>query len=953
MMVRTRQVVLIVALLLLLSSAKDGTIVRLTSNTGANLYPTINIDHVKHKRTIAWFTDWDDTFNVYVKDYRSRKWRTHRVTGGGSACGLGPRHAVDHHKWAIHVAWYQSQNEGYDVFHGRSTDGGKSWAVTRVTDGPEIDVNPATFVRSNSDVHMTWERGPEGARDIMVASSWDKGRTWTQGPVSTVVSDDSRPVVAVTSNGFIHVAWQRHEGIDVDILHAVSKDNGKNWNLHNITADTLRQTNPDIAVRGNDVYVAWEGMDPECNATYCPITVNIARSSNDGATWEMSAVAGMELYRPSIVTSGNERVLLAAEHRTSTSSEVVYGFSKNRGRTWDVRQVSDAEGEDSNPSIAVTYRGKVHLVWQGTSRGHSEIYHVEFWPKAGPLEIATPTPDPKDMVEPTPLPLPNVTILPEGEPEGTPPAATTIPDPSPEPDPDDDPEDDPNPFPDPSPGATPDPNPTPVPTPLPTLVPTIIPTLVPTTVPTVVPTTLPDGDVTLVPTTIPTQVPTTVATTVPTIAPTAVPTDVPDDGPEPSPGGTGDGPASTPGPRPTLDESAFDQEGAPASVPSDPLAAAISDMAKEAGCAVVCAGMPVECNDNCADLLELERLLTSPVFQDKLLVLMALKGERPPDLEGLVQAAWRSLGDGDLASARDTIGRIRDEVDLVRNDDTGVVTLTHHEFVPQQEAEAVAIPAVMALFDLTSLFGGDVDELAEDALETSKNIRTVMDVSVTGQVVQVDTEGSEVTDGEAATATMVKLTVENTKEEDQEDFCIVQVIPKTFAESVKGLTFKQDVKVVVEDPVVLWSVDRLKGKKKVDLAFSVKKQVDNAAMSDMKITFVKLPGWRCKELDPRPEVRIGGLGGTGSAINWLSIFVGVVVLVVIAGSVAIARSSRGEAKTVPGAETTTDRTTYQHTAGYYPASAPGQNSAAGRTQYYHAPEWRGSQEGQGPRQKGG
>lgn len=951
-MVRTRLVVLVVALLLLLSSAKDGTIVRLTSNAGANLYPTINIDHVKHKSTIAWFTDWDDTFNVYVKDFRSRKWRTHRVTGGGGACGLGPRHAVDHHKWAVHVAWYQVRDEGYDIFHGRSTDGGKSWAVTRVTDGPEIDVNPALFVRSNGEVHMTWERGPEGARDIMVASSWDKGRTWTQGPVSTVVSDDSRPVVTVTSNGHIHVAWQRHEGIDVDILHAVSTDNGQSWNRHNITADTLRQTNPDIAVRGNDVYVAWEGMDPACNATYCPITVNIARSSDDGTTWEMNAVAGMELYRPSIVISGKWRVLLAAEHRTGESSEVVYGFSSDLGRTWDVRQVSDAEGEDSNPSIAVTYGGKVHIVWQGTSRGHSDLYHVEFWPRAGPLEIAMPTPDPDDMVEPTPLPLPNVTILPEEEPEGTPPAATTIPEPTPEPDP----EEDPNPYPDPSPGATPDPNPTPVPTPLPTLVPTTIPTWIPTTVPTVVPTILPGGDVSLVPTTVPTQVPSTVATTVPTTVPTAfpsaIPTDAPDDGREPTPGGTEDGPASTPRPRPTLDESTLDQGGAPASVPSDPLAAAISDMAKEAGCAAVCMGMPVECNDNCADLLELERVLTSPVFQDKLLVLMALKGERPSDLEGLVQAAWRSLGDGDLAGARDTIGRIRDEVDLVRNDDTGVTTLTRHEFVPQQEAEEVAIPAVMALFDLTSLFGGDAAELTEDALETSKKLRTVMDVSVTGQVVQVDSEGSEVTDGEAATATMVKLTVENTEEEDQEDFCIVQVIPKTFAESVKGLTFKQDVKVVVEDPVVLWSVDRLKGKKKLDLAFSVQKPVENADMSNMKITFVKLPGWRCKELDPRPEVRIGGLSGAGSVINWLSIFVGVVVLVVIAGSVAITRGSRGEAKTVPAAETTTDRTAYQHTAGYYPASAPAQNAAAGRTQWYHAPDWRGSQE-QGPRQNGG
>ena len=948
-MVSTRQLVLVMVLLLLLGSAKDGKIVRLTSNAGANLFPIINIDHSKHKRTIAWFTDWDDTFNVYVKDFRSKKWRTHRVTGGGSACGLGPRHAVDHHKWAIHVAWYQVQDEGFDIFHGRSTDGGKSWAVTRVTDGPELDVNPALFVRSNGDVHMTWERGPEGARDIMVASSWDKGRTWTQGAVSTVVSDDSNPVVGVTTNGRLHVAWQRHEGIDVDILHAVSEDNGLSWDLHNITADTLRQTNPDIAVRGNDVYVAWEGMDPACNATYCPITVNIARSSNSGATWEMNAVAGMELSRPSIVTSGKKRVLLTAEHRTSMSSEIVYGFSSNLGRTWDVQQVSDAEGEDSNPSIAVTYRGKVHIVWQGTSRGHSDLYHVEFWPRAGPLEIATPTPDPDDMAEPTPLPLPNVTILPEEEPEGTPPAATTIPETTPEPDPEDDPEDDPNPYPDPSPGATPDPNPTPVPTPLPTVVPTIIPSLVPTTVPTVVPTTLPDGDVTLVPTTVPTQY----ATTVPTTVATAAPTDAPDDGTGPSPDEPEDGPASTPGPRPTLDESTLDQGGAPASVPSDPLAAAISDMAKEAGCAAVCTGMPVECNDNCADLLELERLLTSPVFQDKMLVLMALKGERPPDLDGLVQAAWRSLGDGDLAGARETIGRIRDEVDAVRNDDTGVTTLTRHEFVPQQESEAVAIPAVMELFDLSKLFGGDAEELTENALETSKNIRTVMDVSVTGQVVQVDSEGSELTDGEAATATMVKLTVENTKEEDQEDFCIVQVVPKTFAESVKGLTFKQDVKVVVEDPVVLWSVDRLKGKKKVDLAFSVKKQVDNAAMSDMKITFVKLPGWRCKELNPRPEVRIGGLGGADSAINWLSIFIGVVLLVVIAGSVALARSSHGVAKTVPSTEGTTGRTTYQHTAGYYPASAPGQNAAAGRSNWYHAPEWRGSQEGRGPRQNGG
>ena len=423
--------------------------------------------------------------------------------------------------------------------------------------------------------------------------------------------------------------------------------------------------------------------------------------------------------------------------------------------------------------------------------------------------------------------------------------------------------------------------------PVPTMVPSLVPTLIPTTVPTTSPTTLPDGSVTLLPTLIATMVPSMVPTMVPGPGPTASATD---------PNGTDVAGVPGSGGELVTEGIDLDQSSIPSSVPADPVAAAIHDLAEEMGCAVVCAGRPEGCDDACEDLLDVERKVASPLFQERLLVQMAVSSTPPPGLERHLQSAWRRLDEGDVTGVQETVQRVQGIIKERLAIDVAVNTVSKSSFTPQLEPEEVAIPSVLELFDIESSLGETAEKIVDGVVAASKAVRERMGVVITGHVMEVALQTAEGT-GEPKIATVVTLSVENTGTDDEEDFCILQLIPKALASSVTDVTFRQDVRVVVNDPVVLWSVDRLKSGSKVDLSFSVQKQVSQEDVEASRITFLKLPGHQCRELSAKPGGGSGWgtttAGGALSTIKSLIPWIAVLMVLSLIGAAVRLRVRRG------------------------------------------------------------
>lgn len=124
----------------------------------------------------------------------------------------------------VHVVWGDQtagRKEQY-VRYIRSEDGGVSWGPSvrvsadpvRINDDVPTDIVPALAVSPSGAVCVAWHGFYLGmgvdAEEIYVACSDDGGETWST-PVNVSRSREIisiRPVMAVGSNGALHVAWE-------------------------------------------------------------------------------------------------------------------------------------------------------------------------------------------------------------------------------------------------------------------------------------------------------------------------------------------------------------------------------------------------------------------------------------------------------------------------------------------------------------------------------------------------------------------------------------------------------------------------------------------------------------------------------------------------------------------------------------------------------------------------
>lgn len=278
-----------------------------------------------------------------------------RVDRGGSDA-TAPELACDGE--TVWVVWEDARDgelANRNIYSSSSEDGGVTWpdqdvALDADLEGDHMSLGPV-IVAAGDAVYVSWFDSPDGAYDIFLQASLDRGRTWRPGP-ARVESDaagaaySAWPHLVADGDGTVVVVWEDSRNGGTDIYANVSRDHGDDWG-EDVRLDggdepgAANSFSPSLARDGDDVYVAWQ------------------------------------------------------DERSGSSRDVLLVHSTDGGGSWSepVRADSDAEGmfDSINVDLAVT-GGRLQVVWQDDRSGGYDIYHRVFedggW-KWGELRLDT------------------------------------------------------------------------------------------------------------------------------------------------------------------------------------------------------------------------------------------------------------------------------------------------------------------------------------------------------------------------------------------------------------------------------------------------------------------------------------------------------------------------------------------------------------------------------------
>lgn len=106
-----------------------------------------------------------------------------------------------------HIIWADLNPGSWEIYYKKSTDGGTTWDMKRLTYNSGYSVNPAIAVDSNNYIHVVWEDLSPGDREIFYKRSTNGGTSWITRRLSWISGKSMEPTIAVDSIHNIHVAW--------------------------------------------------------------------------------------------------------------------------------------------------------------------------------------------------------------------------------------------------------------------------------------------------------------------------------------------------------------------------------------------------------------------------------------------------------------------------------------------------------------------------------------------------------------------------------------------------------------------------------------------------------------------------------------------------------------------------------------------------------------------------
>lgn len=236
----------------------------------------------------------------------------------------------------------------------RSTDGGATWVNTppglrALMPGGgdfDVDVDKVTGTLYTSDLWLG---------SSTVASSTNKGASWTSNPISTLIQD--RQWIATAGNGRVyHVTHQLPTGVTV----ARSLDGGVTFPVQSLAMHILDRTGC-ICPPGNMVVEGGtDALTDKVGVIAYTSTGGIifARSTNGGTTFAVRSVqagqSGVQTMGafPVVADAGGGKLVAVWQEMLGNSSRVKMSRSTDWGNTWSAGSVIVSTGTSVFPWVA-------------------------------------------------------------------------------------------------------------------------------------------------------------------------------------------------------------------------------------------------------------------------------------------------------------------------------------------------------------------------------------------------------------------------------------------------------------------------------------------------------------------------------------------------------------------------------------------------------------------------
>ena len=331
----------------------------------------------------------------------------------------------------IHVVYFDNSIDhlNYEIYYKKSTDGGSNWSTKRLTWNPGESIYASIAVDSSDNIHVTWQDGSPGNREIYYKRSTNAGTSWSTTKRQTNNSGDSRnPVISADSSGNIHLVWFDFTPGDSEIFYKKSTDGGNIWlATSRLTWNSGSSVSPGMAIDSNGhIHVVWEDSTPGNSELYYKKSTNggtswsttkrltwssgishtnkgclgidssdrihivwsdntpgdnqiyYKRSESGGDTWTSSKRLTWnsdDSSYPSIAFDSNNHIHVVFHDGPSQNCDIYYKKSTNNGATWNTNRLSWSSGDSLFPDVALDFDDTIHVFWHDDSTGMDQIYY--------------------------------------------------------------------------------------------------------------------------------------------------------------------------------------------------------------------------------------------------------------------------------------------------------------------------------------------------------------------------------------------------------------------------------------------------------------------------------------------------------------------------------------------------------------------------------------------------
>ena len=191
--------------------------------------------------------------------------------------------------------------------------------------------------------------------------------TWTSGI-------SYGPRVAVDPSGDLHLAWHDSKSGNSEIYYTKGADGGATWSANRrLTWTSGISECPAIATDpAGHIHVLWHDNMPGNYEVY------YKRSTDGGATWSsnrrLSSTSGIS-KNPALAFDSSSDLHVVWQDSTPGNYEIFHIKSTDGGAAWSaVQRLTSTSGMSQIPAMAVDPSGNIYIVWQDDTPGNPELY---------------------------------------------------------------------------------------------------------------------------------------------------------------------------------------------------------------------------------------------------------------------------------------------------------------------------------------------------------------------------------------------------------------------------------------------------------------------------------------------------------------------------------------------------------------------------------------------------